>query len=60
MQTVKIVFTDGKTEYIPCESYEYIGDYKMFFVLTKEKRIMIPREQVKIIGYVNFKEGGYL
>lgn len=59
MYTLKVLFKDNTSIVIEnIRDYEIDRQFDMFFIYTESRKIMIPRDTVKMIGRVeDFNEG---
>lgn len=54
MKSVKVIFTDNTFIIVDdVKDWEIDIDANMFFLIKETCKVMIPRENVKIIGYTN-------
>lgn len=59
MRTVRVIFKDDTSISIDGVKDWYIdNEFNMFFLFKETRKVMIPRENVKIIGYAeDFNNG---
>ena len=59
MATIKVLFKDDTTiEIENVKDYEIDRQFDMFFLYVESRKIMIPRDTVKMIGRVEAFEKG--